>query len=92
MWGWLGEVWDTLWHALEGCLLFSVNAGLELGDLSLQDCFQNGKMLFQSIRRLKGLCLGRLQVFHPVCKEWTSLLLCDAAVPCMQLLLPRGLA
>lgn len=34
-----GEAWDSLKYDSEGGLLSAVKAGLELGDLSLQDCF-----------------------------------------------------
>lgn len=68
-----------------------MNAVLELGDLSLQDCFQNAKVPFQSTWRLKGLWLGACGSFLP-CKEWASPPLHGAAVWCRQLLLPLGLA
>ena len=79
------EAWDSLKYALEGRLLSSVNAGLELGDVSLQDCFHNAKVPFSQYEDSRDCVQGRAGLpSHVRSRPLLSsmVLLCDAGSCC----------
>lgn len=84
---WLGR-FGTLKYAWEGYLLSLVSAGVELGEQSLQDCFQNALSITMEAQEIviRGV---------QVCSAWgvdlcSAMLLCDAGNHCFLEGWPEG--